>query len=77
MKAKDRQVGGTHYRDMAVQPWDAMHSWLGGEGFIGYLRGSAINYLARAGAKGPMREDVKKARHCLDRLIEELEFDGR
>lgn len=24
--ASARQVGGTHYKDMAVQPWDAMES---------------------------------------------------
>ena len=70
--ASARQVGGTHYKDMAVQPWDAMQSWMSPEAFQGYLRACAIKYLARCDAKGGL-EDLKKARHYLDKLIEERE----
>ena len=64
-----RQVGGTHYIDMAVQPWDAMQAWMSPEAFQGYLRACAIKYLARCDAKGGL-EDLKKAKHYLDKLIE-------
>lgn len=37
--------------------------------FAGFLRGNAIKYLARCDDKGGV-EDLKKARHYLDKLIE-------
>lgn len=64
------QVGGDHYTRLAVQPWDAMQSWLTAEEFAGYLRGNAIKYLARD--KGARVEDLRKARHYIDKLIEVL-----
>ena len=67
--ARKHQVGGDHYMNMGVQPWDAMESWLSHEGFREYLRGNAIKYLARCNEKGGV-EDIKKARHYLDKLIE-------
>lgn len=65
----DQQVGGDHYRRMAVQPWTAMEAWMTPEQFLGFLRGCAIKYLARCDAKGGI-EDLRKARHYLDKLIE-------
>lgn len=70
-KADDRQVGGSHYKDAAVQPWEAMQAWMTPEQFKGFLRGNAIKYLARCDWKGGV-EDLEKARHYLDKLIEEL-----
>ncbi len=69
--ALDVQVGGEHYRTLAVQPWDAMQAWMTHDQFVGYLTGCAIKYLARD--KGDRLQDVKKARHYLDRLIEVME----
>ena len=63
------QVGGDHYRNMGVQPWVAMESWMTTEQFVGFLRGNAIKYLARCDVKGKV-EDVKKARHYIDKMIE-------
>lgn len=65
------QVGGDHYTRLPVQPWSAMEAWMSPEEFRGYLRGCAIKYLARD--KGKRVEDYKKARHYLDKLIEEME----
>lgn len=70
---RDRQVGGDHYRTLRIQPWDAMEAWLTPEEFRGYLRGTAIAYLARAGRKGDAREDVAKAVHTLERLLETID----
>ena len=72
-KASATQVGGDHYTVLDVQPWDAMANWMSACEFEGFLRGNAIKYLARAGAKGDALEDFKKARHYLDKLIEVLE----
>ena len=64
------QIGGNHYTSKAVQPWAAMQAWMTPEQFAGFLRGNAIKYLARCNDKGGL-EDLKKARHYLDKLIEQ------
>jgi len=61
-----------HYTDMKVEPWEAMEAWLTPEEFKGYLRGSAIKYLARAGHKDSYLKDIEKAGHFTDRLLESL-----
>jgi len=63
------QVGGDHYRNMGVQPWIAMESWMTPEQFNGFLRGNAIKYLARCDVKGGV-EDIKKAQHYISKLVE-------
>jgi hypothetical protein len=50
-----------------------MESWFTPEQLAGFLRGNAIKYLARAGKKGDAIEDIKKAQHYLDKLIEVME----
>ena len=66
-----RQVGGSHYRELQIQPWDAMRAWMTPAEFRGFLRGNAIKYLARCDKKGALVEDLRKARHYIDKLIEE------
>ena len=69
MSASDH--GPNHYRIGGIQPWDAMSAWMTTEEFKGYLRGNVIKYLARCRAKHPdPLDDLKKARHYLDKLIE-------
>lgn len=65
---RDAQVGGDHYKDKDVQPWDAMQSWMSAEQFEGYLRGNVIKYIARYPDKNGL-EDILKARHYLETLI--------
>lgn len=69
MSADAIQVGGEHYKRRAIQPWTAMEAWMSPEAFAGFLRGNAIKYLARCDDKGGV-EDLRKARHYLDKLIE-------
>jgi hypothetical protein len=68
--AKEKQIGGDHYMNLAVQPWDAMRAWLSDDEFAGFLRGNVIKYIARAGKKGDDLEDLCKAAHYLEVLIE-------
>lgn len=70
MSARQQQVGGDHYRTMEIQPWDAMQAWMSATEFRGFLRGNAIKYLARCDRKGAPLDDLRKARHYIDRLIE-------
>lgn len=66
------QVGGTHYTDKALQPWDAMQAWMSQEAFEGFLAGNVIKYLARYKAKNGL-QDVLKAQHYLDKLASVIE----
>ncbi len=67
--ANQQQVGGSHYKSMPIQPWEAMQAWMTPDEFKGFLKGNAIKYLARCNAKGGL-EDVKKAHHYTAKLIE-------
>lgn len=58
------QVGGTHYEQNAIQPWDFIIS-----NNLSYLVGNIIKYLCRYKNKNGV-EDLRKARHYLDKLIE-------
>jgi len=58
-----KQVGGDHYKDNKIQVWDAIHDW-----GLGYFSGNVIKYVARHQKKNGI-EDLKKARHYLDKLI--------
>ena len=57
-RALDVQIGGGHYKDMKIQPVEYIHA-----NNIPFIEGAVINI-----------EDVKKARHFLDLLIE---LEGR
>lgn len=66
----DKQEGGDHYRKLgAYQPWEVLRHWLTPEEFRGYMKGTAIAYLAREQDKGGML-DIKKATHTLQGLTE-------
>ena len=60
----DVQVGGTHYKEQDIQPWDAIHAW-----GLGFFSGNVVKYVARHNQKGGV-DDLRKARHYLDKLIE-------
>lgn len=62
--ALDRQEGGQHYKSMAIQPVQYIHA-----NGLGFIEGSVVKYVSRWRAKGGV-EDLKKARHFLDLLIE-------
>jgi hypothetical protein len=62
--SNDIQVGGVHYKELDPQPWDVIQSW-----GMGFLSGNVIKYLARYESKNGI-EDLQKARHYLDKLIE-------
>ena len=71
--ARTGQVGGDHYKNLGIEPWDVEQAWLTDEQFKGFLLASAISYIARynvvAEGKGGL-PDIKKAHHYLEKLIE-------
>jgi hypothetical protein len=69
MSADDKQVGGTHYKDMPVQPWTVMEALMTHAEFIGFLKGNVIKYSMRQGRKDGS-DDAAKALHYLQKLDE-------
>ena len=59
-----RQVGGDHYKGKTVQPWD----FIAANG-LGFFEGNVVKYVTRWKDKGGV-QDLHKARHYLDKLIE-------
>jgi hypothetical protein len=70
--ASQQQVGGSHYKNMAVQPWDVVDTWPK-EQQIGYYRGGALKYLMRMGSKDQSATEVAKGRHYMQKLLEVLQ----
>ncbi len=64
-----QQIGGEHYTSKRIQPWSAMEAWMTPEEFKGFLKCNIIKYIARERDKGGI-EDVLKARHYINKLIE-------
>ena len=71
--SNDKQIGGNHYTILKVQPWEAMEAWSTPEEFAAHLKLTAIKYLARAGTKGPARDDIAKAHHYLEKLLQVID----
>ena len=76
VSADDRQVGGSHYKDMPMQPWDVMQAVLTPDEFRGYLKGNVIKYAMRAGRKDGS-DDAGKAQHYRQKLAEIDAQEGR
>ncbi len=64
MSALKTQEGGSHYKNMVIQPIEYIH-----KNNIGFVEGAVIKYVSRWRNKNGI-EDLKKARHMLDLLIE-------
>ena len=62
--ALDVQVGGDHYKSLAIQPVEYIHA-----NKIGYVEGNVIKYVTRWRAKNGVA-DLEKAKHYIDLLIE-------
>lgn len=65
--ALDRQVSGSHYKDLPIQPVEFIHA-----NKLTYLAGNVVKYISRHKAKGGAN-DVRKAIHYCE-LILELEY---
>ena len=70
MSADTEQVGGSHYKDMPMQPLEVIEAVLTPEEFRGFLRGNVIQYSLRAGWKPGSTVDADKARHYAAKLRE-------
>ncbi len=64
MSALKEQEGGRHYKDFQIQPIEYVHA-----NNLGFCEGTIIKYVSRWKKKNGI-EDLRKARHVLDMLIE-------
>jgi len=75
MSAFDTQIGGNHYAKFAIQPLEFIV-----RNNIGFLEGNVIKYVVRWKDKAGV-QDLKKARHYLDMLIEleetQIHYDNK
>lgn len=60
------QVGGDHYQKHAIQPWEYAEI-----NKLSFLEGNVVKYITRYKDKGG-KEDLEKAKHCIDLLLEML-----
>ena len=60
----DTQVGGSHYKDMKIQPSEFIN-----KNKLQFAEGNAIKYICRHGSKG-QKQDLEKAKHYIDMIIE-------
>lgn len=67
MDALKHQIGGEHYHKRSIQPIEFVLA-----NRLGFCEGSIVKYVTRWQDKGGV-EDLKKARHYLDFLIEDAE----
>lgn len=76
VKARNIQIGGDHYKNMGVEPWDVVDTWPI-EQRIGFYRGGALKYVMRMGTKDENAQEIRKGAHYLQKLAEVLkERDG-
>mgnify|MGYP000329514605 CR=1 FL=1 len=68
MSALDTQEGGSHYKDMAIQPVTFIV-----KNNIPFLEGNVIKYVCRHANKNGV-QDIDKAIHYLQ-LIKELHYE--
>ena len=63
-KIYKKQVGGDHYKSMAIQPSEFIN-----RNNIPFAEGNAIKYLCRHKQKN-QKEDLLKAKHYIDMAID-------
>ena len=64
MSAYDKQIGGSHYKDMTIQPSEFIN-----KNNLPFAEGNAIKYICRHKHKGE-RQDLEKAKHYIDMILE-------
>lgn len=64
MSALNSQIGGEHYKSLPIQPVEFCQ-----RNRLGFCESNVVKYVTRHASKGG-REDLEKAKHNIDLLIE-------
>ena len=70
MSVYKKQIGGTHYKDMKIQPSEFIN-----ENKLLFAEGNAIKYICRHASKGEV-QDLEKAKHYIDMIIDR-DYNGQ
>jgi hypothetical protein len=70
MSALDKQVSGSHYKELVIQPIQFIHS-----NKIPFMEANVIKYVCRHKTKNGLA-DLQKAKHYIE-LLMELEYDAK
>lgn len=68
MESRTMQVGGDHYRQSEIQPWDVFLDWQ-----LDPWLCNVIKYVQRHKLKNG-KQDLEKARHYLNHVIDNYEI---
>jgi len=64
LDALNKQVAGSHYKDLPIQPVEYIHA-----NALGYFEGNVIKYVSRWRKKNGIA-DLEKAKHYIELLIQ-------
>ena len=64
-EALDKQLGGSHYKDCAIQPVEYIYS-----NGLDFLEGNVVKYITRHRTKGDGEEDIRKVIHYAQMILE-------
>nr|DAK36283.1 MAG TPA: nucelotide kinase [Caudoviricetes sp.] len=64
MTSLETQIGGDHYKELSIQPIEYILA-----NKLGFCEGNVVKYITRYKSKNGL-EDLKKAKHYIDMLIE-------
>ena len=64
-EALDKQVGGSHYKDCAIQPVEYIYS-----NGLDFLEGNVVKYITSHRTKGDGEEDIRKVIHYAQMILE-------
>ena len=64
MNPYKKQIGGSHYKDMVIQPSEFIN-----KNKLQFAEGNAIKYICRHASKGEV-QDLEKAKHYIDMIID-------
>jgi len=70
----EQQVGGGHYKNQKLQPFEITYANFGYQGLRASVYTKVNKYLSRD--KGTHKTDLQKAIHCLQIQLQFLEKEG-
>lgn len=65
MRPSDKQIGGNHYKGFKIQPSEFCQ-----KNELNHCESAAIKYICRHRLKGIGIEDLEKAKHFIDLILE-------
>ena len=75
---KDKEIGGTHYADMPIEPIELIEAFN-----LNFIQGSIIKYISRYKAKNGVQDLEKALHYCkmgtksFDRVDDFIDYKGK